>query len=191
MFSIGWQRSAGHSPDCEAWCLAACPRCTIRSVVANHKQAPPALLHTFPIPLHRHCVQGRRYGAPPLGGLHSFAGAGQRLGWIQKTPRRSLSNRPSPAPPGAGNEYVTSRRPSRAPLRMGTCSTAAGPVGWWGVKVHRRHALEQKKWKEDPPPPRVQPPPPPDPPSSLSSNAGGSLSWGPGKFFRLTVSGAT
>ena len=97
------------------------------------------------------------------------------------------------------------------------CPLALQPAVRWSGDGPR-HALEQAKWKEEPPPPfrPSSPPPPsegqneqwreanrrrqrqtiryrafvPDPPPSPSSNAGGSLSRGPGNFFRLTVSGA-
>ena len=47
---------------------------------------------------------------------------------------------------------------------------------------HPRHALEQKKWKEQPPPPPPGSNPPQTPQPSPSSNTGGSLSRGPGEF---------
>ena len=58
-------------------------------------------------------------------------------------------------------------------MRVAAAGEARVPLRPTGVWVCPRHALEQKKWKEDPPSP--------------SSKAGGSLSRGPGKFVRLTV----
>ena len=58
------------------------------------------------------------------------------------------------------------------------------------LEVWGQAHIRTEKMEGGPPPPRSNPPPFQTPPSP-SSNAGESLSWGPGKFFTLTVSGAT
>ena len=118
-------------------------------------------------------------------------------------PAMAYDGAPSGLQSGAGQEAIQvalglvrdlSRLSEFNPLNLGTCSPPfypPFPPMHPNLPDPRPDTHQKEKWKEDPPPPRVQPPPPSDPPPSPSSNAGGSLSRGPGKFFRLTVSGAT
>ena len=97
-----------------------------------------------------------------------------------------------------GMTLLTSNSFGSWPLSCTARGSRATLAGDPNPPPQRQARIRTEKWKEEPPPPpppRVQTPPPPPsrPPtaSSPSSNAGESLSWGPGKFFTFTVSGAT
>ena len=93
---------------------------------------------------------------------------------------------------------ILARNRSAPAKAVGGVSVSAGvrPLALSGTGLAGDQTrIRTKKVEGGPPPPGSKPPLPPlsdpPPPPSPSSNADGSLSWGPGKFFTLAVSGAT
>ena len=160
--------------------LRQCPRCsngqTAPSVRAGHggHRRPVAADAAAGVRVHpRHA--GRRRGAPPAsasaGGLGPHEVAEGVVCDAGGPPWATAAlMRPLPL-----NSAIRLRDSPRVRGMMGRCL---------GPDTHQN----KKKWKEDPPP---CPNPPPLRPPSPSSNASGSLSRGPGKLFRVTVSSAT